>query len=607
MASHQLAIAKASFSAGLLRPDPVSISRDEIAHFHTLLNAVSTECSSANIQQCKRWIIANVAQSAARLTAFGKYLLAFSASCAGSSSTNSATSMKFPSAKRRRLYLLYLVHDILHYAKTHLKDDSMASKIQPILLSLFGSAATFKNCPKHLQKIGILLDIWEERSYYGTDYVLKLREAVTNAAEKGCSTAVSNGSDRSDDALAEKRYQNVPFVLPAMHGDLNTAWFDLPAGNLIPHIVPGSTRPINPAMVKPLQLVSGPADDGLVTVVTDFLQDVEKLFEMELEGNPFDNAKWDIDPLGQLVINDDITGESLGGEAYYGWSKQFCDGMRGRRKGLDQRGEHRRSRRRSGSSSRSSHAYKRRRYSDSVENLSRSRGRSRSKHGSRGSSSSRSRSPSGAWRMGSRRNGGIGAQPENDSRSIAQEENAFARDKFSDRSPASLNMTETMMLDSSTPAPWASRAMQGPRDNTPYSHGHRALTRPELVVPPDSSGGTSQWPPPPPLLPPPPPEIGLWARQSAPSTNSSLGSLHWQPQTHAQYPSPQIIPNAWPSRQQQQQQPQQYNLRHGDDSHEPEWQGGGQQQYPGGGKGLGPRSDFNGHYAQIGHTRGRGG
>lgn len=50
MASHQLAIAKASFSAGLLRPDPTSVSRDEITTFHSALDQALSHCSYANIQ-----------------------------------------------------------------------------------------------------------------------------------------------------------------------------------------------------------------------------------------------------------------------------------------------------------------------------------------------------------------------------------------------------------------------------------------------------------------------------------------------------------------------------------------------------------------------------
>jgi hypothetical protein len=50
MAAHQLAIAKASLSAGLLRPDPTSVPRDDIAAFHASLDTALSRCSRTNIQ-----------------------------------------------------------------------------------------------------------------------------------------------------------------------------------------------------------------------------------------------------------------------------------------------------------------------------------------------------------------------------------------------------------------------------------------------------------------------------------------------------------------------------------------------------------------------------
>jgi hypothetical protein len=48
--SHQIAIAKASLSASLLRADPTPITRDEITTFHNLLDKALTICTPANIQ-----------------------------------------------------------------------------------------------------------------------------------------------------------------------------------------------------------------------------------------------------------------------------------------------------------------------------------------------------------------------------------------------------------------------------------------------------------------------------------------------------------------------------------------------------------------------------
>ena len=50
MTAHLLTIAKASFSAGLLRPDPTSVPRDDITLFHDYLARALSHCSSANIQ-----------------------------------------------------------------------------------------------------------------------------------------------------------------------------------------------------------------------------------------------------------------------------------------------------------------------------------------------------------------------------------------------------------------------------------------------------------------------------------------------------------------------------------------------------------------------------
>lgn len=54
--SPQLAIAKASLMAALLRPDPTACSRDEIEHFHVLLNSAIAQCSPDNVQVWKHTV-----------------------------------------------------------------------------------------------------------------------------------------------------------------------------------------------------------------------------------------------------------------------------------------------------------------------------------------------------------------------------------------------------------------------------------------------------------------------------------------------------------------------------------------------------------------------
>lgn len=50
MASHHLAIAKASLAAAMMRPDPTPVARDGVAQLHSLLEAALEQCSSINIQ-----------------------------------------------------------------------------------------------------------------------------------------------------------------------------------------------------------------------------------------------------------------------------------------------------------------------------------------------------------------------------------------------------------------------------------------------------------------------------------------------------------------------------------------------------------------------------
>lgn len=49
-ASAELAVAKASLSAALFRPDPSACSRDDIEHFLSLLASAIAQCSPENVQ-----------------------------------------------------------------------------------------------------------------------------------------------------------------------------------------------------------------------------------------------------------------------------------------------------------------------------------------------------------------------------------------------------------------------------------------------------------------------------------------------------------------------------------------------------------------------------
>ncbi|ELR08874.1 hypothetical protein VC83_01767 [Pseudogymnoascus destructans] len=408
MASHQIAIAKATFAASLLRPDPVPVPRDDVAQFHTLLGAVSTQCSPTNIQKCKRWVLSNVIQSTTRITALAKFLAALSASFSDADRSALVSAKRETSAKRKRLHILYLISDLIYHTKIRDRDTSFADNFLPLLANHISSAASFKNSPKHLRKIQRLLDIWEEKHYYSTNDINKIRQTVETAQPSNSTTNEPGDSDsRTVSNVAAKSAKDAPFTMPAMHGDQNLPWYDLPAGNLMQHIIPNSTRPIDPTLVKPMRFVPGQVDEELLASVKAFLEEVETIYDPIACQDENESRAWDVDEVGRRILRDDLGDVVAGDEGYYGWSTTLCEKMKKRMNknksgppGTERSRVLNRNSSRSRSSSRDSHHAKKRRYAGSHAS---SRSRSRS--------SSRSRSPSQS-RFRGRNIPFEGAQPE---------------------------------------------------------------------------------------------------------------------------------------------------------------------------------------------------
>ncbi|KAL4936000.1 hypothetical protein BDV06DRAFT_205863 [Aspergillus oleicola] len=391
MASHQVAIAKASLAAGLLRPDPSSVARDEITALHTSLDRALAHCSPANIQTAKSWLLRYVVSSSNRVGLLAKYLVALSGSFGDGDKGTSAKESQAPSrpsVKRKRLHMLYLLNDLFHHTKYHNSTtaafSALSGSLQPHIVDLLSYAAAYarEKHQKHHRRLAELLDIWQEHRYFSADYVGKLREVVANSAVSGPITTSAGAPGAEVASDSDRKSRDVPFVMPPTHGDPSTPYYDLPAGNLIPHIIPNSTAPLRPDMIKPLQFLAGPADEKLVTALRVFLTDVDRIYDPG-DLNPEDGIV-DIDELGQTVVRDEITGDILEGETYYGWSRSFCQQMKKRNT-------------RERSESRSRSPPKRRRYSSaSDDSRYRSRSRSRSprrRYDSRSRSRSRSYSP----------------------------------------------------------------------------------------------------------------------------------------------------------------------------------------------------------------------
>lgn len=238
--------------------------------------------------------------------------------------------------RRRQVHILYLLNDLLHHAKYHLGQDSVYStltaNIQSYLITLVGVASAYETVQfrNHLKKIDDLLEIWSERRYFPPLYLQKLRDIVVESQ----GTAHAEGSlqpERNTGEPSKEPKTSGPYIMPHTHGEFTTPFYDLPAGNMMPHIIPNSAIPINPQVLKPLQLTAGPAEESLVNVLKKFMEDVDPNKSTKLE----DETTVEIDELGNNVYRDATTGESLASDGYYGWSRVLCERMKRNRDGIE--------------------------------------------------------------------------------------------------------------------------------------------------------------------------------------------------------------------------------------------------------------------------------
>ncbi|KAL8679312.1 MAG: hypothetical protein Q9186_004405 [Xanthomendoza sp. 1 TL-2023] len=340
MASHSLAIAKASLAAGLMRPDPKPVAKADIADFHRLLDALLAQCTAANIQE---WLLKNTAPSAVKTGAVGKYLVALAATLPTSVDKNGIShinSSKKPST-RRQLHILYLLHDLLHHTKFHsasLADSSsLRQTLEPYIAQLVALAATqnLAKYPQHFSKLSELINVWKEGDCFPPVVITGLQKTLTDASDNSVSftraTLPLDGWLATVEVGTGESQREAPFIMPSSHGDLSVPYYDLPAGNLMPCIVPNSSAPISSLMVKPLQLRAGPADETLARAMKAFLRDAEAIYGLNMPEQEYD--KFEINELGQTILLNDNPEGILASEGYYGWSKAFCQRMKLRSSG----------------------------------------------------------------------------------------------------------------------------------------------------------------------------------------------------------------------------------------------------------------------------------
>ena len=401
-----------------------------------------------------------------------------------------------PSYKRRQISILYLFNDLLHHTKFHNDSSSayttLVGSLQLHMVELIRTLATYDRTIhiSHHKKIKTLLDEWSRNAYFSTAYTEKLRETALQVGTDGNFQGQLQTYEMPGDVLAKndswnKPKKDTPFLMPATHGDSSTPYYDLPAGNMMPHILPNSATPINTHLVKPIQLSPGPANNDLVVALKDFFKDVDALYGQHIDDD--EGISMDIDEMGQSIVRDEVTGDAIGGDGYYGWSHAFCERMKRRhkRKSVDVRG-----RNDSASEEESQSRYKRRRRSSSAESSSFSRGTSRSR-----SRSNRRTGvgPNESYLRG-RLSGTLHSRSRSPSRSRSRSRSYSPPPQFStskkSQTPSSMHM-HVSATASAPPPPYPMAFPQG----IPVGPGGVPLPPPP---PPNYNG---PWPPP----PPPPP------------------------------------------------------------------------------------------------------
>lgn len=420
----------------------------------------------------------------------------------GEEATSSATS-------RKRLHLLYLLNDVLHHTKCHTPNSSLFSifsgSIQPYVVDLVQLTAR-GNRPRIRMRIDNLLQIWEEEAHFGKDYVGKLRESVVNSATGAADDLLSNHVASINRTTSVK---DQPYVMPASHGDLSTPYHDLPAGNMMPHIMPNRSVPIRPDDIRALQFVAGPADDTLVAAVKDFMAAVGKIDNFGMDGRDVEGIIEDVDELGQPLLRDE-SGELVAGSTYYGWSREFCERMKTR--GVKQHTRLGRESSYSSSRSRSRSPRKRKRYSRSVTSTSSSFSRSRS----------RGRSAQKIFRSSRRDYSSPGRaynedQPGSQSPSKSQSIPPAMNQPGFQNSAAKINSAQIFQQSSQNSAyPLPGGLSTQPATSSPRTEYNQRPFPPLLlgpgnipIPPPPPAYYSGTWPPPPPLPPPPPPNTAF--------------------------------------------------------------------------------------------------
>lgn len=298
----------------------------------------------------------NITTSSARTSALVKYLLVLGKACRPRDSgaqvdvssggdeneglqVVNGRSQQPPSAAYRRLHLLHVVHDVLSFLTTKLKDSAHSQGLacdDLALESLKGHAGIFmqlaackdswqssstrpgfsssrssirdSSSSSTLPQVQAILGVWERIGVFSPEKCADLRASNDRAGGDAFDLLIETlEKDEKQATLEEqkRKKEETKWIVPARHGvpnDPTAAWHELPATNgLYMKRTQGYMRAADlPHGGFPLKNVGKEADEGMKTKVKDLYRDVLECFDKYAEPDEVQ----DVDALGNIVWKD---------------------------------------------------------------------------------------------------------------------------------------------------------------------------------------------------------------------------------------------------------------------------------------------------------------
>ncbi|KAG1142944.1 hypothetical protein G6F37_008863 [Rhizopus arrhizus] len=138
------------------------LSRQRIEDFRVILHMIMLECSRANIETGKTWVFEHV-HSATQTFAFMEYFLSLAKSRSG---------------KEERLYLIYLVNDLLYHAARK-QMTWMRDAMLPLLVPLLKLAYEAAETDDQRAKVIKCITFWGDRDIFDHETLIQMKQSVT--------------------------------------------------------------------------------------------------------------------------------------------------------------------------------------------------------------------------------------------------------------------------------------------------------------------------------------------------------------------------------------------------------------------------------------------